>query len=86
MFKVCPFKVEHAVRTVTRVYLVHERRVGHEHSEVDVNRRQHAALQLVLSKLHRVHIVELQDQTVNANVFHLLVRSSDSTGALSLSL
>lgn len=45
----------------TRVcYLVHERGVGHEHPQVNVDGRHHAALQLVLPELHRVHVVELQ--------------------------
>lgn len=62
-----------ALATATRVYLVHERGVGHEDAQVDVNGRHHAALQLKLPELHRVHIVELQDQTVYAALFHLLV-------------
>ena len=49
-----------AVR-VTRVYLVHEAGVGHQHSEVDIDRSDHSTLQLVFSEFHRVHIVKFQD-------------------------
>lgn len=58
-------------------YLVHESWVGHEHPQVDVDGCHHAALQLVLPELHRVHIVELQDQTVNGVVVHLVVCAGD---------
>ena len=54
-------------------YLIHERRMRNEDPEVDINRRQHAALQLVLAELHRVHMVELQDQAFNGTVQHLLL-------------
>lgn len=42
-------------------YLVHERRVGHKNPKVDIDGCHHAALQLVLSQFHRVHVVELQN-------------------------
>lgn len=58
-------------------YLVHECWVGHEHPQVDVDGCHHAALQLVLPELHRVHIVELQDQTVNGVVVHRVVCAGD---------
>lgn len=57
------YKVGVAAHTGTTClrYLVHERGVRDENPQVDVNGGHHAALQLELSELHRVHIVELQD-------------------------
>lgn len=52
-------------------YLIHKCWVGHKHPQVDVDGRRHAALQLVLSKLHRVYIVDLQDQTVEGTFRHV---------------
>lgn len=63
-------KINEASRR-TRVYLVHEGRVGHQHPQVDINRCHHAALQLVLAELDGVHIVEFQDQTIDTDVFHV---------------
>lgn len=57
-------------RRAARVYLVHEFWIRHQNSQVDINRCQQTALQLVLPKLHGVGVMELQDQTVNGNVVH----------------
>lgn len=56
-----------------RVYLIHERREGDQHPQVDINRSQQAALQLIFSKLHSVHIVEFHYQTVDGYFVHYLV-------------
>lgn len=75
-----PLKVNHYTPNDGRTrrtcrYLIHKCWVGHKHPQVDVDGRQHAALQLILSKLHRVYIVDLQDQTVEGTVSHVLVYS-----------
>lgn len=57
--------------TRVRRYLVHEDWIGHQHPQIDVNWRHHAALQLVFSKLYRIYIVKLQDQATNGTVRHL---------------
>lgn len=71
------------LQTTTRANLVHERRVGHENSQVNVDRCHQAAFQLILSKLHRINIVKLQDQTVDWIVIHLLSYSGVFAGVYS---
>lgn len=69
---------------VARAYLIHESWVGHQDPQVDINRRQQAALEFVFSKLHSVHVVEFQNQSVHGNVLHYLVSRSRSFTFLKL--
>lgn len=45
--------------------------MGHEDPQVDVNGRHQAALELILAKLDRVHILQLQNKRVHAIVGHV---------------